>query len=173
MEKKRLQGARGERGPRRGDAAFESFGDPGSCGRAEAQPAGPPLLPASSWDPGRAKNSAGGSVSPHSPSPTAAALRTPYLRCPSPLLLNPSPGKIKQKMILRSPAWQGQLSLRFVFLAEGPCRPSRCSAERRRENPSWVRVGDWESAAAPLPAAAQGSSPRREVLTVVRGLGAE
>lgn len=40
MEKKRLQGARGERGPRRGDAAFESFGDPGSCGRPKPSPRG-------------------------------------------------------------------------------------------------------------------------------------
>lgn len=33
MEKKSLQGPRGEWGPRPGDAAFESFGDPDGCAR--------------------------------------------------------------------------------------------------------------------------------------------
>lgn len=67
MEKKRLQGARGEREPRRGESAFESFGDPGVCARPKASPRGLLCSSARSPDPGPAKSPAGGSVSPDSP----------------------------------------------------------------------------------------------------------
>lgn len=67
MEKKRLQGARGERKPRRGESAFESFGDPGVCARPKASPRGLLCSSARSPDPGPAKSPAGGSVSPDSP----------------------------------------------------------------------------------------------------------
>ena len=47
MEKKRLQGPRGEWGPRRGDVAFESFGDPDGCARrSRTRGASWPLPPA-------------------------------------------------------------------------------------------------------------------------------
>ena len=67
MEKKRLQGARGESGPRRGESAFESFGDPGACARPKPSPRGLLCSSARSPDPGPAKSPAGGSVSPDSP----------------------------------------------------------------------------------------------------------
>lgn len=120
MEKKRLQDTRGEWGPRRSDAAFESFGDPDGCARRSRTRGASCALPPAPRTRVRRKAPLEGLL-------VTTARRQQRWHGGPPLppisATEPTPARNKTKKDPPTPPphnWQGQFSLRLVFLAARP-----------------------------------------------------